>query len=317
MIQDCRIGYRTFGALNADKSNAILFPMWFAGRSSDTAVYVGPEKLLDPSRYFIIAVDPLGNGVSSSPSNSAAQPGGKFPAFTISDMVEQEYRLLTEALHLTHLRGVIGISMGGMQALEWAVAHPEFSGRVVSIVGSPRLSGYDQILWRTMKAALQSDAAQREGKPNSEGSGPITAGIMVLALQTPEMISRTVPPEKAGDVIEQWEKLLASMDATDWIYQTDAMLAHDILPRFEALPPVAAEHVRSSTLIIVAALDHAVDPRPAVAFANSLQHPAVVLDSPCGHVLTYCEAETEIVNGVRVFVEQAADRGRPNSSTGN
>lgn len=112
VIRDCRIGYRTFGALNADKSNAILFPMWFSGRSSDTAVYVGPEKLLDPSRYFIIAVDPLGNGVSSSPSNSAAQPGDKFPAFTISDVVEQEHRVLTETLHLTHLRGVIGISMG-------------------------------------------------------------------------------------------------------------------------------------------------------------------------------------------------------------
>lgn len=104
-----------------------------------------------------------------------------------------------------------------MQALEWAVAHPEFSGRVVSIVGSPRLSGYEQILWRTMKAAIQSDAMQRQGNSSLDAWIPISAGLMVLALQTPEMISKTVPPEKAGDVIGQWEKLLAGMDANDRI----------------------------------------------------------------------------------------------------
>ena len=76
-ITGCRLGYRTWGKLNADRSNAILFPSWFSGGSKDIAGYVGADKILDPTTYFVIAVDALGDGVSS-PSNSTTQHG---PAF--------------------------------------------------------------------------------------------------------------------------------------------------------------------------------------------------------------------------------------------
>src|SRR5688500_2331915 len=82
-IRDCRVGYRTAGELNAARSNAILVPTWFAGRSGDLGGWIGPGKLLDTKRWFVIAVDAFGNGVSSSPSNSAQRP---FPVFTIRDM---------------------------------------------------------------------------------------------------------------------------------------------------------------------------------------------------------------------------------------
>lgn len=113
-IKDCRIGYRTFGKLNERKSNAVLFPTWFSGTSADLAGQVGPGKVVDSTRFYVIAVDALGNGVSSSPSNSKQQPGRDFPHYNISDMVETEYRLVTEKLGLKHLHAVLGISMGGM-----------------------------------------------------------------------------------------------------------------------------------------------------------------------------------------------------------
>src|SRR5512141_3382157 len=73
-IRDCRIGYRTAGELNAARSNAILVPSWFAGTSKGLLGWIGPGKLYDTNKYFVIAVDAFGDGVSSSPSNSSAQP---------------------------------------------------------------------------------------------------------------------------------------------------------------------------------------------------------------------------------------------------
>ena len=79
VVRDCRIGYRAFGRLNADKSNAILFPTWFTGTSQQLADSIGPGKLADPARWYVLAVDALGNGVSSAPSNSRAPAAHAFP----------------------------------------------------------------------------------------------------------------------------------------------------------------------------------------------------------------------------------------------
>jgi len=113
VIRNCRLAYRTFGVLNADKSNVILFPTWLAGTTKDLVDLglIGPGKLADSSKYFVVAVDAFGNGVSSSPSNSSFQPDQAFPRFSIKDLVDVQYLLLTRYLHLTHIHGVIGISM--------------------------------------------------------------------------------------------------------------------------------------------------------------------------------------------------------------
>src|ERR1700674_1210561 len=81
-IENCRVGYRTWGTLNAQGSNAILFPTWFSGNSSNLAAFVGADKMIDPAKFFLIAVDALGDGVSSSPSNSETQHATRFPLIT-------------------------------------------------------------------------------------------------------------------------------------------------------------------------------------------------------------------------------------------
>src|SRR5271154_4375826 len=86
-ITSCRLGYRTWGTLNAQRSNAVLFPTWFSGTSGNIQDWLGADKLVDPENYFVIAVDALGDGVSSSPSNPARQHGPQFPSFSIRDMV--------------------------------------------------------------------------------------------------------------------------------------------------------------------------------------------------------------------------------------
>ena len=120
-VPSCRVGYRTFGALNAAKDNAVAFPTWFSGKSADLEQFFGQDKLVDTSKFFGVAIDALANGVSCSPSNS---PG--MPQVAIADMVQAEHRLLTEGLGLKSVRAVVGISMGGMQTFEWIARYPSF-----------------------------------------------------------------------------------------------------------------------------------------------------------------------------------------------
>ncbi|MFA6033077.1 MAG: homoserine acetyltransferase, partial [Myxococcota bacterium] len=108
-LNDCRIAYRTMGTLNPQGSNAVLVTTWLAGTSQEMIDlgFVGPGKAVNTDRFYAIIVDALGNGVSSSPSNSKAQPGAAFPAFTTADLVRTQYELLKK-LGIKHLYAVTG-----------------------------------------------------------------------------------------------------------------------------------------------------------------------------------------------------------------
>src|SRR6476660_7122108 len=163
VIRDCRIGYRTFGTLNKDKSNAILFPTWAGGTTEQAKSNFAPGKLVDTDKYYVIAVDALSNGISSSPSNSKLQPCMSFPKFTFRDLINTQHELLTRVLHLDHLKAVMGVSMGGMQTFQWLVAYPTFMDKAIPIVGSPRLAPYDLVLWQTQVDAIMNDPAWKKG----------------------------------------------------------------------------------------------------------------------------------------------------------
>src|ERR1700744_1619089 len=186
VIHDCKIGYRTLGTLNAAKSNALLIPTWFTGRSGELVMGLGPGSYIDSAKYFVIAVDSLGNGVSCSPSNSATQRGTDFPQFSIQDMVYSEYRLVTETLHLQHLHAVMGISMGGLQTFQWMVSYPEFMDLAIPIAGTPQMSSYDLLLWNIELKALESDPAYKNGKYTQTPPLSLVALIHNMNLATPD-----------------------------------------------------------------------------------------------------------------------------------
>ena len=176
-IDQCTIAYQTFGKLNKEKNNAVLFPTWFTGTSMNLLPFV-PGKLIDTTRFFLILVDALGDGLSSSPSNSQTQPEMQFPAFSIRDMVESEYDLLTEHLNIHHLYAVAGVSMGGMQSFQWAVSYPGYMDRIVATSGTAKTYGHGIVRLESEITALTTDEAFKSGDYKEE---PVK-GIQAFAL---------------------------------------------------------------------------------------------------------------------------------------
>jgi homoserine O-acetyltransferase len=287
-ITNCRLGYRAWGKLDPEGSNAILFPTWFTGTTAPLVGNVGSASMLDPAKYFIIAVDALGDGVSSSPSNSTTQPRMAFPAFTTRDMVRAEYRLATETLHLKHLRAVMGISMGGMQTFEWIADYPGFMDLAIPIVGSTRLTPYDLVLWRAEEDAIRADPAWRGGNYDKTPAMEQVAILHDMNLSTPSHYNR----EAGTGFAARYEGYKASgateFDANDRLYQLEAMIHHDIA--HGGSMEDAAKSVRAKVLVVASEQDHMVNPGPALEFAKLLGAKTLLLTSDCGHLAPGCEA---------------------------
>jgi homoserine O-acetyltransferase len=300
VIRDCRVGYRTFGRPNADTSNAVLFPTWFGGRSRDLRFHVRPGGLIDSSRYFIIAADALGNGVSSSPSNSKMQPGRNFPEFTIRDMVRSQYRLLTEILGIRHLYAVIGGSMGGMQIFRWIVDYPDFMDFAISYVGSPRLASPDILLWTIELRAIEL-ASRTGGGPDT--ALPVISLLQSLLIRTPNWLASHIPRERVQDFITRSDSTYGQLfHPWNWAAQIRAMLSHDVSLPYGSLES-AARRVRAKVLVIVSATDHIVNPEPALKFARMIGAKTLVLENECGHLAVGCEM-ARVSRAIATFLKE-------------
>lgn len=287
VIQDCRIGYRTAGTLNEDRSNAILSLTWFTGTSDQLAGQLGPEGLIDTTRYFVVLVDALGNGVSASPSTSTAQPDSAFPSFSVRDMVHTQHRLLTEKLNIDSLHAVMGASMGGMQTFSWITQYPTFMDKAVPMVGTPRLAAQDRLLWRTELQAFRS-ADDPDDWPRVMKT---IAKIHSLHLYTPRHLAE-MDAAARREFVEQQENTALAYDPYDWAWQLKAMLRHDVTRAFDGSLSKAAAAVEAEVLNVTVNQDQMVHPVPAQRFTEVLGGEHLTLDSPCGHLGTVCEAGT-------------------------
>ncbi|MFC5993017.1 alpha/beta fold hydrolase [Pseudonocardia hispaniensis] len=159
-LRPARVAYQTYGTLNADRSNAIVYPTWYSGRHWDNEWLIGEGMALDPERWFIIVPNMLGNGLSSSPSNTPPPwDRARFPRISVRDNVESQYRLVTEVFGIETLPLVLGWSMGAGQTYQWAVSHPEMVQRILPFCGSSRTAPHNRVFLDSVRAALTADAA--------------------------------------------------------------------------------------------------------------------------------------------------------------
>ena len=163
-LPQARVVYGTYGHLNADRSNAVLLPSHYMANFHGYEWLIGSGKALDPSQLFLVTTELFGNGSSSSPSNTP-EPfhGPRFPVTTIRDNVDAVHRLLTEELKITHLRAVVGFSMGAQQAFQWAVSYPDFADRIVATSGTAKTYPHGIVRLEGQIAALTADPAFEGG----------------------------------------------------------------------------------------------------------------------------------------------------------
>ncbi|WP_421988940.1 alpha/beta fold hydrolase [Roseococcus sp.] len=257
-IRDFAISYVTHGTLNAERSNAILMVTAISGNHHRLDFLIGPGKALDTDRYFIIATDAIGNGLTTSPSNSRAQPRMQFPRFTIRDMVASQHRLLTEHLGINHVVAVVGPSMGGMQVLQWGVSHPAFMDSLVAMVPLARTPAWTVAVLDASRQAIMLDPAWNAGNytaPPERGIRLWRDILSFLAARAPEMYRDqfpNAPMEVLPWLRAQEASLINAFDANDWLYQTWAYERHDIgaTPGMNGDLVAALRAIRARTLVL-------------------------------------------------------------------
>ena len=233
VIKDFSISYVTHGKLNDNKSNAVLMVTAISGNQHRIDFLIGPGKAIDTNKFFVIATDAIGNGLTTSPSNSKSQHGPDFPKFTIRDMVQSQ-KLLLDHLGIDHVVAVAGASMGGMQALQWGVSHPQFMDALVALTPMARTSPWSIAVNEATRKALMTDPAFQDGKYEKQpekGWRSRADVLQVLATRTPDALRAMFP--KPLDVLP-WIKaqedavLKTGFDANDWIAQTWAYDHHNV-----------------------------------------------------------------------------------------
>src|SRR5713226_1964373 len=163
-LQKAFLAYKTYGTLDAKKSNVIVYTTPFGAQHTDTEWMIGTDMALDPNRYFIISPNMFGNGLSISPSNAPPpHDRGRFPNVTLYDNVVQQQRLLRERFGIERVQLVTGFSMGAQQAFHWGAFFPEMVERIAPICGSAKTSRHNFVFLESVKAALMADPAFRDG----------------------------------------------------------------------------------------------------------------------------------------------------------
>jgi homoserine O-acetyltransferase/O-succinyltransferase len=322
VIEDFSISYVTHGTLNPNKTNAILMTSSIAGNHHRIDFLIGPGKALDTDKYFIIATDAIGNGLSTSPSNSKTQHGTKFPHFTIRDMVESQYRLVTEKFGITHLFAVSGASMGGMQTLQWGVSHPEMMTALIALTPMARTPAWSVAVNEATRKALIADADYDNGdytKQPEKGWRAWVDVLLTLATRTPDGLKAEYP--NGLDVVN-WIKgfednwLKGGFDANNWIWQTWAYDRHDVgtTPGFNGDTTKALESIKAKAVLMNAPGDLY---NPTAEAAEDSKHipgaEYIVIPSLQGHFAASPAkpADVEFMNKkITEFLNKVTDNGK-------
>lgn len=157
VIRNARIVWKTHGTLNAARDNVILYPCSYSAQHPGMEFLIGPDGILDPTKWFIVIPNMFSNGLSSGAADQA-----DWPVVTYHDLIQAQHRLLAEVFGVHHLAAVYGFSMGAQQAYHWAALHPDMVERAFVLCGSARTAVHNQIflmsLMRTLEAAPEYTA---------------------------------------------------------------------------------------------------------------------------------------------------------------
>ena len=305
--------FTTNGTLNADKSNAILMVTAIGGNHHRLDYLIGPGLALDTNKYFIICTDAIGNGLTTSPSNSKLQPNVQFPEFNIRDMVNSQQRLVVKHFGIKKLFAVVGASMGGMQALQWAVSYPKTMRAIVPIVPLAKTHAWTTGVLEMLRQSIMIDPAYLGGKYTKAAN--VEKGMRLFVGWLNGVIVRT--PEYQNYLYTSGEEitfLKATEDSTwsgkdpnDWIWQSRAYDRHDVGQTKGFNGTVAAlKSIKAKTLILAATHDLLNPEADALASAKVIpgaKYVAINDKLPMGHYSASGKTADENVLQNKVIAE--------------
>jgi homoserine O-acetyltransferase len=245
-LPELRLHYRTIGKLRKDAKGNALNAVWIGhGTTGSGAQFLRPEfagqlfgagQPLDAARYFIVLPDGIGHGKSSKPSDGLR---AKFPKYGYIDMVEAQYRLLTEHLGVNHLRLVMGTSMGGMHTWVWGERHPEFMDALMPLASLPtQIAGRNRVWRKTIIDAIRHDPAWAGGDYTTQPPSVRTASALIFFMgSNPQLRQQQMPTlAQVDETLEaNMENALKTLDANDLLYQIGASWDYDPGPYLEKI----------------------------------------------------------------------------------
>ncbi|MDQ3414328.1 MAG: alpha/beta fold hydrolase [Verrucomicrobiota bacterium] len=245
-LPEMRIHYRTLGQAVKDAQgvtqNAVLIMHVTTGsgaqfiRPEFAGELFGPGQPLDASKYFIILPDDVGHGKSSKPSDGLH---AKFPRYGYRDMVEAEYRLLTDGLGVNHARLIMGTSMGGMHTWLWGEIHPEFMDALLPLASLPtQISGRNRAWRRIITDAIRNDPAWEKGDYKNQPPSLRTAAEMLWLMSSNPIVRQQEAPSltKSDEVLDKFvNDYMKTGDANDVLYAVEASHDYDPGPALEKI----------------------------------------------------------------------------------
>jgi homoserine O-acetyltransferase len=258
-LPELRIHYRTLGEPKKDAqgktTNAVLIMHGTTGsggqffRPEFAGELFGPGQPLDATKFFIVLPDGIGHGKSSKPSDGLH---AKFPRYGYRDMVEAQYRLLTDGLGVNHARLVMGTSMGGMHTWLWGETHPEFMDALLPLASLPtQISGRNRTWRRIIIDAIRGDPAWNGGEYKTQPPSLRTAAEMLWLMSSNPLVRQKEAPNlaKTDEVLDKFVvDIVKADDANDVLYALEASRDYD--------PGPGLEKIRAPLLAINSADDH-------------------------------------------------------------
>jgi len=245
-LPELRIHYRTLGKPQKDSKgivrNAVLIGHGTGGsgaqfiRAEFAGELFGAGQILDASKYFIVMTDGIGHGKSSKPSDGLR---AKFPRYGYNDMVDAQYRLLTEGLKVNHLRLVMGTSMGGMQTWVWGERYPDFMDALMPLASLPtQISGRNRVWRKTVIDGIRNDPAWQGGNYTTQPPSLRTAASLIFFMgSNPVLRQETMQTLAQSDQVldEYLANAMKTQDANDVLYQVSASWDYDPGPGLEKI----------------------------------------------------------------------------------
>ena len=253
ILPELRVAYETHGQLGAGRDNAILLLHGTSGNRHSFDAMIGPGKTFDTDKNFVITVDAIGGGDSSSPKDGLGQD---FPRYTIRDMMAAQHALVTRGLELTTLRAVGGSSMGSFEALEWGIHHPEMVRSLILLVPSPKAEANFQLTVDLMTSVIALDPDWQGGR---YARNPVEGLRLASMVYYPWTVSAPyldrLPAAQLAREIENSARAFANWDANSLVFRYAASRAHDVSGPFGGDLSAALAQIAAPTLVLPSASD--------------------------------------------------------------